>query len=81
MVNSVHTKRYRTLLQALIEARKAKKLSQADLAEMLGRVQTFVSKYERGERRLDVIEFIEVAEVLDMDIVRIIRKLKATNEE
>ena len=81
MVNSVHTKRYRTLLQALIEARKAKKLSQADLAEMLGRVQTFVSKYERGERRLDVIEFIEVAEVLDMDIVKIIRKLKATNEE
>ena len=81
MVNSVHTKRYRTLLQALIEARKAKKLSQADLAEMLGRVQTFVSKYERGERRLDVIEFIEVAEILDMDIVKIIRKLKATNEE
>lgn len=49
---------------------------------MLGRVQTFVSKYESAvNRRLDVIEFIEVAEVLDMDIVRIIRKLKATNEE
>jgi transcriptional regulator with XRE-family HTH domain len=77
MVNSVHTPKYRVLLKTLVEARKSKMLSQADLAETLGRVQTFVSKYERGERRLDVIEFIEVANALELDAIKVIRKLMA----
>ncbi len=81
MVNSVHTKRYQTLKQILVDARKAKGLSQADLAEMLGRVQTFVSKYERGERRLDIVEFIEVSSALNLDVVKVIRKLQATDAQ
>jgi len=80
MVNSVHTKRYGALLSVLINARKAKGFSQAELAEMLGRVQTFVSKYERGERRLDLVEFIDVAEALELDVVKIIRKIQTTDE-
>jgi len=80
MVNSVHTKRYRALLAVLVDARKAKGFSQAELAEMLGRVQTFVSKYERGERRLDLVEFIDVADALEIDVVKIIRNLKSTDE-
>ncbi|MBX3418565.1 MAG: helix-turn-helix transcriptional regulator [Pirellulaceae bacterium] len=79
MVNSVHTPKYRSLLKTLVEARKSKKLSQAELAEKLGRVQTFVSKYERGERRLDVIEFIEVANALELDAIKVIRKLVAVD--
>ena len=80
MVNSVHTKRYQALLKSLIDSRKAKELSQADLAEILGHVQTFVSKYERGERRLDLVEFIDVAKALEIDVVKVIRKLMATDE-
>jgi transcriptional regulator with XRE-family HTH domain len=45
------------------------------LATKLSRPQSFVSKYERGERRLDVIECLEVAEALNVDPVRFIRKL------
>ena len=39
-------------------------LTQADLAARLNRPQSFVAKYESGERRLDVVEFIEVAEAI-----------------
>lgn len=81
MVHSVHTKRYQTLKQMLIDARKAAGLSQTELAERLGRVQTFVSKYERGERRLDLVEFIDVTTALKLDAVKVIRKLQAMDDE
>ncbi|MDT9136299.1 helix-turn-helix transcriptional regulator, partial [Escherichia coli] len=60
----VFSQRYTKLSSALISARHESNLTQIDLAKKLRRPQSFVSKYERGERRLDVIEFIEVAEAL-----------------
>jgi transcriptional regulator with XRE-family HTH domain len=75
MTDSVYTKRYRRLCELLVEARKAKGLSQLALAEQLGRVQTYVSKYERGERRLDVVEFLDVVSVLGIDPHKILRQL------
>ena len=53
--------------QTLIDARARARLTQADLARRLGRPQSFVSKYENGERRLDVPEFIEVCAALQVD--------------
>ncbi|MFN9438264.1 MAG: helix-turn-helix domain-containing protein [Brevundimonas sp.] len=47
--------------------RKAADVTQVELAERLGKPQSFVSKVERGERRLDVIEFCQVAEALGRD--------------
>lgn len=49
----------------LIQLRKEKRLTQAEVAARLGRPQSFVAKYEGGERRLDVVEFIEVIEALE----------------
>ncbi len=80
MVNSIHTAQYRRLRELLVDARKNRRLSQAALADKLGQVQTFVSKYERGERRLDVVEFLHVAESLDIDPYKCIRQIKAVNE-
>jgi transcriptional regulator with XRE-family HTH domain len=59
----------------MIEARKSADLTQDELAKKLSRPQSFVSKYERGERRLDVVEFLELARGLGMDPVKIIKKL------
>lgn len=59
--------RYETLLGLLLQARHARKLTQTDLAERLKKPQSFVSKYERGERRLDVVEFLDVAIALEAD--------------
>ncbi|MGE0703775.1 MAG: multiprotein-bridging factor 1 family protein [Vicinamibacterales bacterium] len=64
---------FRTLL---VEARQNAGLTQVALAKKLGRPQSFVSKFERGERRLDVIEFLEVARALSVDPVRIIADLE-----
>lgn len=63
------------LRNLLISERKRYGLTQVELAERLGKPQSFVSKYERGERRLDVIEFIEVATALGTDPAKLIRKL------
>ncbi|HEX5235751.1 MAG TPA: helix-turn-helix transcriptional regulator [Silvibacterium sp.] len=58
-----------------MSARKSAGLTQAELAERLSRPQSFVSKYERGERRLDVVEFGEVAKALAIDPVKLLAKL------
>lgn len=55
------------LRQALAEARNAAGLTQGELAKRLGRTQTFVSNYERGERRVDLPEFILIARELGVD--------------
>jgi transcriptional regulator with XRE-family HTH domain len=69
----------RTQLQQLLAGRRrAVGLTQAELAVRLGRPQSFVSKYETGERRLDVIEFLEVADALTLDPASIIAALTQT---
>ena len=50
-------------------------LTQSELASRLSRDQTFVSKYESGERRLDVLELREVCQAIGTDFVTFVRKL------
>lgn len=71
MRNEAH-KRFQELL---VEARKNAGLTQTELSSRLDRPQSFVSKYERGERRLDVVEFGEVARALGGDPLRFLGKL------
>jgi transcriptional regulator with XRE-family HTH domain len=77
MGKSIHTPQHQKLRELLIAARKKAKLTQAEVAERLGRPQSFVAKYEGGERRLDVIEFIEVARAMDIDPVKMLRLIAA----
>lgn len=65
------------LRRILIEARNARGLRQVDLAKQLGRPQAFVSNYERGQRRLDVAEVIELAGLLGLDPVAVVEELAA----
>jgi transcriptional regulator with XRE-family HTH domain len=59
----------------LVQARKDAGLTQIEVANRLGRTQAYVSKYELGRRRLDVIEFFEVAEAIGFSPLAILRKL------
>jgi transcriptional regulator with XRE-family HTH domain len=68
--------RHELLGQFLIEARREAGLTQDELAEKLGRKQAYVSKYELGQRNLDVIEFLMITQAIGTDPVRIIKKLK-----
>ena len=63
------------LVAILREARERSGLRQADLAERLGRDQTFVSLIERGQRRVDVIEFFDIARAMDADPVTLFAEL------
>ncbi|MCZ3107191.1 helix-turn-helix domain-containing protein [Acinetobacter baumannii] len=66
---------YEVFQRSLITARRNKNLTQAQLAILLNRPQSFVCKYEIGERRLDVIEFIEVCRVLSISPEIFIREM------
>jgi len=73
---SVFTPRYERLRSLLVEARKQAGLTQADLATRLGRPQSFVSKYERGERRLDVVELLEVTDAIGVKTAKLIERIE-----
>jgi len=69
MARSTHHRHYQALLYLLRELREQAGVTQVALGEQLGNTQTFVSKLERGERRVDVVEFVEICEALDTDPV------------
>lgn len=65
MPRSVHTDKYRRLIALMAGARETAGMTQVQLAAALGRPQSYVSKVERGERRIDVVEFCDWATALD----------------
>jgi len=77
LLKSLHTQRSQHLRAELRAAREAASITQQDLAQRLGVPQSFVSKYESGERRLDVIELLEVCEALGLDVAALLRGLVA----
>jgi transcriptional regulator with XRE-family HTH domain len=68
------------LQELLAKERRSMGLTQTELAERLGRPQSFVSKYETGERRLDVIEFLEVALILQLNPGKLLAELAKSPE-
>jgi ribosome-binding protein aMBF1 (putative translation factor) len=76
VTRSAFSRKHEHFRKLLVEARRNAGLTQVALAKKLGHPQSFVSKFERGERRLDVIEFLEVARALFLDPARIIADLE-----
>lgn len=72
---SAFSTEYRLLCRLLREARERAGLTQLAVAKQLKRPQSYVSKYESGERRLDVIEFVRVAAALNMDACELLSKV------
>jgi transcriptional regulator with XRE-family HTH domain len=64
---SLQSPRHRKLAELVAEQRRAKGLSQQAVAARLGRHQPFVANVESGQRRLDVIEFLQVAKAIGFD--------------
>jgi len=76
MQKSIYTQQHQRLCELLVEARDAAGLTQVELARRLDRPQSFVSKYENGERRLDVIEFMAVTGALGIEPRSILEALE-----
>ena len=72
---SVHSPDQAAFCELMVGARKAAGLTQHALARRLKRPQSFVAKYEGGERRVDVVEFIAIARALGADPLRLMTTL------
>lgn len=66
-MKTIHSQAYKVLLDWLVSKRLLAGVTQYNLSEKLRRPQSFVSKYENGERRLDLIETILICDVLDIN--------------
>ena len=64
----------------LKDVRRKAGLTQTDVAQRLGKPQSFVAKYEGSERRLDVLEFIAVARAIDADPIGLMRRIAREKE-
>lgn len=73
--------KYEYLRKALLQTRQSKSLTQTEVATRLGRPQSFVSKYESGERRLDVVEFLDVCQALSIKPNSILNNIDTANAD
>jgi transcriptional regulator with XRE-family HTH domain len=63
MDKSIHSKEYAVVLQRLKKARHEADLTQVEVADKLGHHQSYISKIESGERRVDVVELKRIAKL------------------
>ena len=76
MEKSIHTREYTAFLRLLKQAREDAGMTQVQLAEALDKTQSFVSKVERGETRLDVIQLRSVLVALGTTLPEFVAKLE-----
>lgn len=74
-MTSVYSTEYQMVIKVLREARVAGHITQEELGKALGRPQSFIAKVENGERRLDIVEFVHLCRLVNLDPVIIINKL------
>ena len=74
-MDSIRTQRHRRLVEILIAARKQAGIRQAELARRVRKTQTFVARFEAGQRRIDAIELLALCEIFGIDPHKVIRKL------
>ena len=81
VTRSLHTTEYRNFIARLRRARELRGVTQADLAKRLGKPQSYVSKYESRERRLDLVEFLNVANSLELNVCKFIEETLAAKSK
>jgi transcriptional regulator with XRE-family HTH domain len=76
LATTLGSKRRRILIALLIERRKAAGMTQAQLADRLGKPRSFIARLESGQRRVYVVELLELAEVLGFDAGKVVGAVK-----
>lgn len=74
MQKSLKSAEYARLIEILVAARHRSGIRQQALAKKLGRPQSFIAKYEGGERRIDVVEFVTIARALGADPLKLFKQ-------
>jgi transcriptional regulator with XRE-family HTH domain len=73
MASSLHSGKYQVFREMIVKIRKDADVTQVQLAKELGKPQSYISKIENGERRIDFTEFIEIASILEIDTQQFIK--------
>lgn len=81
MAGMVRSDAYQRFIRELVTQREAQAISQAKLAEKIGKPASFVGKYELGERRLDVIETLVILRALEIEPVGFFKVLSEFAQE
>lgn len=74
-MKSTYTENYKKLLVRMVAARKLANMTQENVSKLLDRPQSYISKIENGERRIDLIEFLEISKILGVDPCEVINDL------
>lgn len=80
MGKTLHSKRQEVLVAAIAEQRRMKGLSQAQVAKVMGRHQPFIANIESGERRVDLLELMTIASIIDLDVHSLIDRLQQVSD-
>jgi transcriptional regulator with XRE-family HTH domain len=78
---TIHTERQKRFCELLKARRKSADLTQTVVAERLGKPPSYVAKYEGGDRRLDMLEYLDVAAAVGFDPCGLIRALTKKHEK
>lgn len=73
---SIHERDYHSVLSLLRQYREANNLTQTQLAEKIGADQTFISKIETGERRIDILELRVICSALGISLLDFVKNLE-----
>jgi ribosome-binding protein aMBF1 (putative translation factor) len=79
-LTSLNRDLYQRMIDLLVASRHDAGLTQVDLGRMIDQRQTFISKIETGERRLDPAEFVEISRAIGVDPYALMRSAEDNNE-
>ncbi|OEJ65646.1 helix-turn-helix domain-containing protein [Magnetovibrio blakemorei] len=80
MQKTLSSKRHRVLINFLIKQRENVGMTQVELADIIGEYQSFVARLESGQRRVDVVEFLKLSDVLKFDASVFIQDLSLIDD-
>lgn len=81
LIKTLGTKRQEALVTLLRKKRESAGLTQTEVAKGLGEHQSFVARLESGQRRIDVVEYLTLAEVIGFDAAEALKQLISEAEE
>lgn len=80
MLKTIHQDRYSQLIDEMVKLRKDRKMTQTQLAQQLGKPQSYVGKIETRERKLDIIEFVDWCNAIGQSPSEVLKSQLETDE-